>query len=245
MEGISHAHIVSLKYRLKTNARDTDDSSIGFDRGRGRRQRELTKNKNQKRKYHVTIMLKEVCDFAEHQEEATYGLGYNLTLKRNSDKSVLKKDNAINDGKIKMNAIEWYVPHYTLSFPQQDIISKHILSKLPTEIKYMEKSAFINEVKTQKFITFEYGTQERINVPIWIIVGCQQRTRQDSQNLNNDNFYRPSVTSAQCVIGTDKYPDTGIFVTYESGVSIFSKRSCWDLWLCLGVNEYISRYELG
>ena len=30
------------------------------------------------------------------------------------------------------------------------------------------------------------------------------RDRQDSQNLNNYTFYRPSVTSAQCIIGTEK-----------------------------------------
>ena len=31
---IGHAHIVSLRYKLKTNADDTDDLSIGFDRDR-------------------------------------------------------------------------------------------------------------------------------------------------------------------------------------------------------------------
>ena len=32
LEGISHARVVSLMYELITNARDTDDLSIGFDR---------------------------------------------------------------------------------------------------------------------------------------------------------------------------------------------------------------------
>ena len=38
----SHAHTVSLMYRRLTSAKDTDDSSIGFDRDRSRRQQELT-----------------------------------------------------------------------------------------------------------------------------------------------------------------------------------------------------------
>ena len=59
------------------------------------------------------------------------------------------------------------------------------------------------------------GTQEGINDPIWIIVGLQQRDRQDSQNLNNDTFYRPPVTSAQCIIGTEKYPDKSLLLNYE------------------------------
>ena len=71
LEDISHAHIVSLLYKLTTSARDTDDLSFGFDRDRGRRQRELTNNKNQKGRYHVRNMLGDAFGFAEHQEKAT------------------------------------------------------------------------------------------------------------------------------------------------------------------------------
>ena len=62
----------------------------------------------------------------------------------------------------------------------------------------MERSVFKKEVNTQSLCTFELGTQEGINVPIWIIVGFQQIDRQHDQNLNNNIFYRPQVKSAQC-----------------------------------------------
>ena len=74
---------------------------------------------------------------------------------------------------------------------QQAILSKQILSKVPTELQYVERSVFMKEVNTQNLWTFELGTQERINVPIWNIVGFQQKDRQDSQKLNNDKFYGP------------------------------------------------------
>ena len=67
----------------------------------------------------------------------------------------------------------------------------------------------MKEVITQSLWISQLGTQEGINVPIWIFVGSQQRARQDSQNMNNDTFYRPPVTSAQCVFSTEKYPDSG------------------------------------
>ena len=51
-----------------------------------------------------------------------------------------------------------------------------------------------------------------MNVPIWIIIGFQQRDRHDSQNLNKDIFCRLPVVSAQCVTGTEKYPDAGILL---------------------------------
>ena len=115
LEKIDHAHIVSLMYKLLTSSEGSDDLSIGFDRDRNRRQRELTINKTQKGKYHIRIYLKDVFVFAEYQDKGTYGLGYKLTLARNTDNAVLNKDNAIANGRIKINAIEWYVPLYTPS----------------------------------------------------------------------------------------------------------------------------------
>ena len=65
----------------------------------------------------------------------------------------------------------------------------------------------MKEVSDQNLWNFELGSQESVNVPIWILIGFQQRDRQDSQNLKNDNFRRlPSV------MGTEKNPDAGIFL---------------------------------
>ena len=157
LEKVDHAHIVSLMYKLLSSSKGSDDLSIGFDRDRGRRQREMTNNKTQKGKYHVRIYLKDVFGFAEYQERATYGLGYKLTLTRNTDNAVLNRGNAINNGKVKINAIEWYVPHYTPSMQGQSILSKQILNKTPTQIQYPEKSVFMKEVNTQIFGLSNWG----------------------------------------------------------------------------------------
>ena len=215
LEIIDHAHIVSLMYKLLSSSKGSDDLSIGFDRDRGRRQRALTNNKTQKGKFHVRIYLKDVFGFAEYQEKGTYGLGYKLTLTRNTDNAVLNKANGINNGKIKIIAIEWYVPQYTPSMQQQSILSKQILNKTPTQIQYPERSVFMKEVNTQNFWTFELGTQEGINIPTWIFVAFQQNDRQHDQNLNNDTFFRLPVMSAQVVIGTERYPDSGILLNYD------------------------------
>ena len=215
LENIDHAHIVSLMYKLLTSSKGSDDLSIGFDRDRGRRRNELTNNKNIKGKYHVRIYLKDVFGFAEYQEKGTYGLGYKLTMTRNSDNAVLKKGNAINLGKIKINALEWYVPHYTPSMQKQSILSDQILNKTPTQIQYPERSVFMKEVNTQNVWTFELGTQEGVSIPTWIFIAFQQNDRQHDQNLNNDTFVRLPVISAQVVIGTERYPDSAILLNYD------------------------------
>ena len=216
IEEINHAHIVCSTYKLITCARNTDDLSIGFDRNRGGRQRELTNIKEGK--YHVTIMLKDIFGFAEHQEKGTYGLGYKLTLTRNSDNAVLNKGIAINNAIIKINSIDCYILNYTPSLSQEKLLMSQIVNKKPTELRYVERSVFMKEVNTQKLWTFELGTQEGINVPIWILVGFQQSDRQHDQNLKNETFCRLPVISVQGIIGTEKYPDSAILLNYNEDV---------------------------
>ena len=215
LENIDHAHIVSLMYKLLSSSRDSDDLSIGFDRSRDKRKQELLDNKTQKGKFHLRIYLKDVFGFAEYQETGTFGLSYRLTLPRNSDNTVLNKNNATANAKIKINGIEWYVPHYEPSLEEYTKLQTQIKNRTPTNLHYPERSVFMKEVNTQNLWTFELGVQERANVPIWIYVAFQQHDRQHDQTLNNDTFYRMPVSSAQCIIGTEKYPDSAILLNYD------------------------------
>ena len=124
IESIDHAHIACLMYKLITSARRSDDLFIGFDCSRERRKQELTNIKIIKGKNHVSIYLRDDIGYSQWQEKAKMGLGYRIILKRNTNNAVLNKDNAVNDAKIKINSIAWYVPHYTPSTQQQAIIFK-------------------------------------------------------------------------------------------------------------------------
>ena len=138
-----------------------------------------------------------------------------LTLTRSKDEAVIDKPVGIADARIKIDFIHWYVPHYTPSLQQQSILSKQILRKTPTEVRYVERSVLMKEVNNQILWNFELGSQESMNVPIWIIIGFQRRDREDSQNLNNVTFLRLPVVSAQCIIGREKYPEAGILLNYD------------------------------
>ena len=140
LENISHAHIVSLMYRQITSTKTSDDLSTGFDRSLNRRRNELINIKNLKGKYNLQILLKDVFGFAEHHDEANYGLGYKLTLTRNKDDSVIDKAAGVVD--------------YTPSIQQHGILSKQFLSKTPTELRYVERSFFLKEVNNQNLWRF-------------------------------------------------------------------------------------------
>ena len=79
----------------------------------------------------------------------------------------------------------------------------------------------MTEVNNQNLWNFEVGSQESMKVPIWINIVFQQRALHDSQYLKNDTFCELPVTSAQCNIGTEKYPDAGILLLcYDDYYSI-------------------------
>ena len=205
-------------YKLITSSKDSDDLSIGFRRNRGRRKNELANNKSIKGKYHIRIYLGDIFGFAEHQEKGKYGLGYKLTLTRNTDNAVLNKDDAVGNGRIKINSLDWYIPHCSPNLEEYNKLMQQIRKSTPTLLHYPERSVFMKEVNTQNLWSFELGTREGINVPIWRFVVFQQNDRQNDQIFNNDTFFRPLVTSAQCIIGTDKYPDSGILLNYNDDV---------------------------
>ena len=215
LEDISHSHIVSLMYKLITTAKDSDHLSIGFDRSRGRRKQELTNNKKLKNKYRVRFMLRDVFGSAEYHEKTIYCVGYKVTFTRNKDDAVIDKAAGIADARIEINHIHWQVARYTPSTQQQRVLSNQILNKTPTELRYVERSDFMKQVKNQNIWNFELGSHENVKVFIWILIDFQQKDRQDSQNLNNDTFCRLPVVSAQCFIGAEKYPDAGILINYD------------------------------
>ena len=166
LEEISHAHIVSLLYKLLTSNKDSDDLSIGFSRSRDERKCDMTDNKIIKGKNHIRIYLKVFFGSAEHQEKGTYGLRYKLSLTRNTDNAVLNKAATTNNAKVKINSLDWYVSHYSPNLEEYNKLMKQIKKSTPTLLHYPERSVFMKEVNTQNLWTFELGTQEGINVPI-------------------------------------------------------------------------------
>ena len=118
VEENDNAHVNCLFYKLISSSSDSDDLSIGFPRSNEARERDLTRIKTTKSNYHVRIYLKDVFGFAKHQDICNYGMGYKLTLQRNTDNHVLSHSAGVNDAAYLVKAgrglivdRSLYVPH--------------------------------------------------------------------------------------------------------------------------------------
>ena len=76
----------------------------GFEESTAIRRQELTNHKTEKGTFFERIKLKDSFGFAD-QEKITYGLGYNLTLKRNTNNDLILRGNAVDAAKVEANDI--------------------------------------------------------------------------------------------------------------------------------------------
>ena len=85
LEKVDNLHPISLLIELLASTSQTSQLLYGFEESTTIKRQELTNNKNEKGTFFVRIKLKDLFGFAD-QEKITFGLGYTLTLKRNTNK---------------------------------------------------------------------------------------------------------------------------------------------------------------
>ena len=200
-------------YKLLTSSQQTSQLMYGFEESTTIRRQELTNNKTEKGSFFVRIKLKDLFGFAD-QEKITYGLGYTLTLKRNTNNDVVFRTKGVNAAKVVVKDISWYIPHYVRSLENQQLVLNQILNKDPTELYYTERTVFRKDVNTNNNWTFELGDSGE-STPTFVIVGFQARNKIDPQTHDNATFGRLLVSNAVCKIGSEKYPDDGIECDYD------------------------------
>ena len=91
LEKVDNLYNISLMYKLLSSTQNTSELVYGFEESQTNRRQELTNRKVKKGSFFVRIKLTDLFGFAD-QEKITYGLGYNLCLKRNNKKRCYNKN---------------------------------------------------------------------------------------------------------------------------------------------------------
>ena len=117
----------------------------------------MTNNKATERNYHVRICVSDIFGCAANQNKCSYGLGYKLALQRKSDKHVSSHRSGTNAeklasaGRVIIEEPSWYVPLYTPSITNRNLMLGHTVSKVLTELSYIKISSYMKDVTTEKF----------------------------------------------------------------------------------------------
>ena len=132
--------------------------------------------------------MKDSFGYTAYQGNCTYGLGYKLTLKSSCDNHVFSHPAGVNDaanlalaGRVIIEDLSWYIPHYTPSLSNKKLMLGHILSKSPTELSYNKRSFYMKDVTAENNLTFKIGVGDGIGIPIYVIIGFMQRDQLNQQ----------------------------------------------------------------
>ena len=127
--------------KLLTSSQQISHLRYGFEESNTIRRQELTNNKTEKGTFFVRIKLKDLFGFAD-QEKIPYGLGYTLTLKRNTNNDMILRGAGVDAAKVVVKDISWYISHYVPNLENQQLVMDQILNKDPTELHYIERIVF-------------------------------------------------------------------------------------------------------
>ena len=98
--------------------------SLGFHKKKLKLANENKKNQKTKENHQLTVCVEDIFGLAEHQENATYGLGYKQTLKRNNSIIVLSHELGAavadaprtaayraSEGTTFISYLSWFIPY--------------------------------------------------------------------------------------------------------------------------------------
>ena len=205
LEKVDNLHPNSLMIKILTSTQQTSQLMYGFEETSTIRRQELTNNKTEKGTFFVKIKMRDLFGFAD-QEKIFYGLGYTLTLKRNTNNDLILGGAGVDAAKVVVKDISWYIPHYVPNLENQQLVMDQILNKDPTELHNIERVVFRKDVNTNNNWTFELGNSNNESCPIFVIVGFQARNKIDSQIHNNATFDKLPISNAVCKIGSKNIP---------------------------------------
>ena len=111
-----------------------------------------------------------------------------LISTKNNNNAVLNRATGFPNSKSVIFAISCFVAQSTPNEAQQGELSEHLLSKAPTAIYYIKRTAVMKKVKLQNLWTFDMGTGKGKDVPIINTMGYQECDRINLQFLNSHIF---------------------------------------------------------
>ena len=151
--------------------------------------------------------------FPASQDTITINQGFKLILKRAETYNSIFRTIADN-AKVEIKDLVLYVRQFTPSIDNMNLINEHILANKSAVYPFTQNSYTTKPINANRKWTFEIGQETSIDIPLQIIVGFQSIERLQSQTQNNGVFDQLNITSAQCRIGTDRYPDQPYTLDY-------------------------------
>ena len=170
-----------------------------------------------KGKFSFKIPLKHFLGFCEDYKKILYGMQQRLTLTRTgNNNAILKGQNAarnaaLDNAKIELNKISWFMPHVIPSDAYRLQLDKIIEKKEKIPVGYRMLQCDNIPVVGGTGFTWRLGVKSSPDIPRFIIVGFQTGKNND-QTTNPALFDHCEVRNIYVTLNAKRYPD----IDYEN-----------------------------
>ena len=186
-----------------------DDSNAGFKI----RQAYIIKKPDPKGTLSFKIPLKHIFGFCEDYDKILYGMKHDLTLMRHNDNDAIFKANAVDDGKIRLDKITWYMPHVMPADKNKLELYKIIENKKTLSAGYRKITCSNTSVSQTRSFTWDLPGTQSIELPCFIIVGFQTN-KNNNQRQNPAIFNNVGVNSIYVTFNSRRYPENDYIISF-------------------------------
>ena len=131
-----------------------------------------------------------------------------LTLTRTSDNDAIFRANGVDEGKIKLERIRWFMPHVIPSDAYRLQLDKIIEKKEKVPVGYRMLQCDSTQVPiNQGSFTWRLGVKSSPDIPRFIIIGFQSN-KNNNQATNPAIFNHLYVRNIYVTLNAKRYPDT-------------------------------------
>lgn len=231
IEGYSNVGVATTMKGLVTYSADYNEGSLFLwkkDVGKGinntgfKNRKKIIFQKNNTGNFSAIIPLKHLFGFCENYRKIMYGLQHTLILRRNyDDEAIIKSDDKedgadkIDDGKVTVLKLSWYMPHVTLNDEAKLSLMKDIKNKTSIDIGFLNRQCErYNIVKGTKEIDWRLNIAAGSEKPRYILVGIQE-TSEKQQTSNGAIFSHFNYRNAFVQLNNERYPEHDLRVNYD------------------------------
>ena len=151
--------------------KDTNvDADVTTNQGFNLRQDYIIRSPNDKGTFSFKIPLKHFLGFCEDYKKVLYGMQQKLTLTRISDDNAIFRAAGVDEGRIRLNRIRWFMPHVIPSDAYRLQLDKVIEKKEKIPVGYRMLQCDSTQVPaTSANFTWRLGVKSSPDIPRFII----------------------------------------------------------------------------
>ena len=179
--------------------------NLGFKK----RENHIINDSNPRGTFSFKIPLKHFLGFCEDYKKVLYGMQQRLTLTRSGNiQDSIFRVNAVDEGRILIDKISWFMPHVIPSDAYRLQLDKIIEKKEKIPVGYRMLQCDSTQVPHNiKPFSWRLGVKSSPDIPRFIIIGFQSG-KNNRQTRNPAIFDHLFVRNIYVTLNAKRYPDT-------------------------------------